>query len=721
MARRLPPRLTLLAGTALLPALTASALAQETLAAPESPEGVVVLDTITVVPTKTAEELSRSLSSVSQVGSEALKERQATQVNQIFFGMPGVTAQSDSRRSQTSINIRGLQDFGRVAVIVDGARNNFQRSDHGTQSVFWVEPEMLKEVTVVRGPVSNIYGSGAIGGVVAFETINAFDFLHGDEKAAGSVTTRFETNGPGITTSGIAAARIGDTFGLIGNITYRDLGDFTDGNGDTEKGTTTEALSGMVKATFRPTDNQTLELGWIGIHNDWTERFGTGRDTDLDQSTFTGKWEYRDPDNQWIDFHLGGYVNHTKQHQLQLGDEMQFDTVTGLPIVVPAGSERDFDLKTYGTDVWNTSRFDTLALSHTLTYGGDWFRDEVDTADPAGGGDLYTPSGERTAYGAFAQDKIAYSDWLEIIGGLRFDGYKLEGQDSAGNAVDSDGTHLSPRLTVGVSPLERTPLHGIQLYGTYAQGYRSPAVTETLISGLHPAGVVFPFLPNGDLGPETATTYEIGLNLHRDDLFTEGDGLRVKAAIFRNDVKDYIGLDEIVAGSRPDCPFLALPPVFVPGGYYVPTCYQYTNIARVRIEGFEFEGLYDAGRFFTGLNVTLNDGWDRSTGDVLETVPPAELTGRLGFRFLERRLVLGGEVKHVFENEDVDAPFGEDYTLVNLFASYEPSDRFRFDFRVDNLFDETYANYLNTLTLTTPVYEPGINVKLGATVRLGAS
>ena len=94
-----------------------------------------------------------------------------------FFGVPGVAMQSDAKRTSSSVNIRGLQDFGRVAVIVDGARQNFQRSGHGTQSTFWIDPELLQQVDVIRGPVANTYGSGAIGGVVFFDTKDAEDFL----------------------------------------------------------------------------------------------------------------------------------------------------------------------------------------------------------------------------------------------------------------------------------------------------------------------------------------------------------------------------------------------------------------------------------------------------------------------------------------------------------------------------------------------------------------
>src|SRR5690606_2188237 len=135
----------------------------------EAMSRVTVLDTITVV-SRTDETAIESLASVSQVSGEQLERRMASTPNGVLVGVPGVPVQADARRTAASVNIRGLQEFGRVAVIIDGARQNFQRSDHGTQSQFWIDPELIKQVDVIRGPVANTYGSGAIGGVVFFET-----------------------------------------------------------------------------------------------------------------------------------------------------------------------------------------------------------------------------------------------------------------------------------------------------------------------------------------------------------------------------------------------------------------------------------------------------------------------------------------------------------------------------------------------------------------------
>ena len=135
-----------------------------------------LLDKILVI-SRTGETAIQSQASASHVDQEQLDRRMATTPNEMLLGVPGVAVQADARRVSSSINIRGLQDFGRVAVIVDGARQDFQRSDHGTQSTFYVDPELIKSVDVIRGPVANTYGSGAIGGVVFFDTKDAADFL----------------------------------------------------------------------------------------------------------------------------------------------------------------------------------------------------------------------------------------------------------------------------------------------------------------------------------------------------------------------------------------------------------------------------------------------------------------------------------------------------------------------------------------------------------------
>lgn len=673
--------------------------------APVDASSVTMLDRLTFI-TRTEEAPINTLASVSHISGEPLERRMAITQQDVLFGVPGVATQADSKRSLTTINIRGLQDFGRVAVIVDGSRQNFQRSGHGTQSVFSLDPELVKEVDIIRGPVANTYGSGAIGGVVNYETKDARDFLRDGETWAASATGRYETNGSGWTTSATGAYRFSDAFDVLGNIVYRNYGNYTDGGGNEVPGTDFDVISGMLKSTLRPTENSELKLGWIGAENNWIEGSDSYSAT-LKQNTLTARYNVTDDEDGWLDLHINGALNLANLDQTYLKDVNQFNSSTGLPVLVPAGSKAAYDLDTAGLDIWNTSRFETAVLAHELTYGGDWLSDDIDTKATDGGANVYTPSGKRTLWGLHVQDKVSYEEWLEVIGGLRYDNYSLDG-----DGTEASGNRVSPRITVGVSPFTADAFKGLQVYGTYAEGYRSPSITETLMSGMHPNGVAFPFLPNPDLKPETGKTWEFGLNYKRDGLVYADDNLRLKAAYFHNDVSDYIGGATLSAyDPTSGCPF------FNPR---VPICFQYQNYANAKIQGVEMEAMYDAGHYFAGLTASIIDGYAVSYEGVREdllTIPSSQVTASLGFRLLDNNaLTVGSEVQ--YNGAPKGAIYAEDYTLVNAFANYQVNDDFRLDFRADNLFDVKYANPLNATT-TTIVYEPGLTLKFGATMRFG--
>jgi hemoglobin/transferrin/lactoferrin receptor protein len=671
---------TLLAGSTLL-ALSSAAIAEEE----------TKLDLITVIISKVKQSLADAVGGVSVATRKDLEQHGSSSVSDVLAPMPGVSTEENVNDPAQAVNVRGLQDFGRVAVTIDGARQNFQRTGHNADGMFYFEPEMMQQVTVTRGPVANVYGSGAIGGVVSFETIDSLSFLKEDENFAVQERLRYSTNGDGLLSGTTGAVRLSEYGGLLGSFVYRDSDDNEDGDGDTVADSNREIQAGLVKATLTPTDGQRLDVSYLVNNDDFANGSATSRyGNEVKAETLAAKYEIDAPGNDLIELTASAYWTGTHQDQERL--------TASNPALI--GLHRTFDIDTYGADVFNTSRFEMGGLKHSLTVGADIFQDNVKVVDPISTADLFTPSGERTAGGAFVQDQVEIGSMLEFIVAGRFDAYKLEG-----DTVDSDGTNFSPKATVVLKPFADTSLHGLKFYGTYAEGYRAPSVTETMIGGFHPAPSPFQFLPNPDLVPETAQNFEAGLTGGFENVFQDDDSLTFRAGAFRNKVKDYIGAAFLDPDGDSGSPTFD----------YTDDTYQYVNISRALLWGVELEMGYDAGWMFASVAGSHLRGDDESTDTPLATVPADKLVTTLGFRFFDEKATIGGRWFAVAEQDRVPAgsPTSEAYDLVNLFGSYQLNENLFLAVNVDNVFDKDYRAYMNGTD------SPGRSFMFTVTGRLG--
>jgi iron complex outermembrane receptor protein len=87
--------------------------------------------------------------------------RQASSLTELVEGIPGVAENSQPGLYQV-ISIRGVSRQ-RILTLVDGVRLSSERRA-GVAASF-IDPLLLDNVTITRGPISTYYGSGAIGGV----------------------------------------------------------------------------------------------------------------------------------------------------------------------------------------------------------------------------------------------------------------------------------------------------------------------------------------------------------------------------------------------------------------------------------------------------------------------------------------------------------------------------------------------------------------------------
>ncbi len=702
------------------------------------------LDTITVAASKTEERAIDALAPVSSVSMEQIQGLQPNRLSDIFYSVPGVSFQERGDDPATVINIRGLQDFGRVAVVVDGARQNYQRSGHNANGSFFLDPELVGGVDVVRGPTANIYGSGAIGGLVSFRTKDINDVVRPGERWGVDMTGSGGTNNARGLGSVFGGVRADPNVDVFGGAVYRTQGNYKDGNGTEIGNTGNELAAGLMKLTVRPADGHEVKIG--GVFQDYKYSIGqqnrgpTTTSAPLaaiagssvyasDAKNYLGTitYKYAKPDDNWFDWNATVYGNRVENDQVKTYNT-RITTGGGVcPISNPGnnisgcvGDRRSYVLDTLGVDVNNTTRFNVGDWRNAVTYGVDAFRDDVVTSDARGNSNITTPSGVRTVSGGFIQLKQNYSTWFEAISAIRYDRYDLDSR-----TVSTGGDRFSPKITLGV-----TPVAGFTPYVSYAEGYRAPSITETLIAGGHATGGgpplfvcpdgtagLFCFLPNPALRPEVGKNKEIGLNLKYNDIFTSGDSFRGKFNLFRNDVDGYIDL--VGSAPTPVPPFGSFSQFF-----------QYQNIAHARIEGFEAETMYDAGLWYVGVAGHLIRGKNVATNIGLATITPRKITTTGGVRLLDRRLILAAQWSSFGANNDVPAGYlpSTGYELINLYATWHATKDIMFTASIDNLLNQYYRPYAipgsstdgttqNDVLWTSPgpgrVYKAGLKIHFG--------
>ncbi len=189
--------------------------------------------------------------------------------------------------------------------------------------------------------------------------------------------------------------------------------------------------------------------------------------------------------------------------------------------------------------------------------------------------------------------------WLDLLTSLRYDAFHLSGLDSGGNPVSLSGSRISPKATIGITPKE-----GFTYYGTYAEGYRAPAITEAFIGGTHQND--FSNVANANLKPETARTFELGANFKLDGLVTNDDAFRAKVSVFHTLVDDYI--DSVCITN---CSAMS------------GRVNQYQNVGQALVDGIEAEGTYDAGWSYLTLAASYTEARKASGGARLNVTTPA--------------------------------------------------------------------------------------------------
>ncbi|MBF9052461.1 TonB-dependent receptor [Roseobacter sp. HKCCD8767] len=613
------------------------------------------------------------------IDEEEINRQLATTVGEFFDGAPGVQAVGSNRPLGQTFNIRGwgevpAGDEGRVIVLQDGATQYYEQYRLGS---FFSDPLLFCNVEVLRGPASAVlYGSGAIGGVIRFETCDAEDYLTDGQTSQFRFSAQGETNGEGGALSARYATYLGDDWQVFANLNYRAAEAYVDGDGTEIEGSEFTALSALASATYSFDSSRSIRF----IYEQWA--------SDLDDTSYeqTGSGGFGTVDRETIDrtfslIYEGAEAFGDVEVTLAYADTdvFQENANPGFPSGSVLFQDAEYGYDTLSLDARVTSDLTFGNVQSAFTYGATISRqNRVAEADVSNFIDFH-PEGTADRIAIFGQSELDFGNGLTLVPGLRLEWAINEpGEDDPSSTSDSRETVelflVSPSLAF---TYDITDEFGI--FGSIGQTQRAPNLDE-LYSYDPPSGSA----PLGetaatDLEPEDARSVELGFTYSRAGLLNANDAFDARVTAFYSHVENLIERD-----STDGTPY-------------------HRNIGEAEIYGLELEAAYASDTWFANLGVALIEGRNLSDDEVWSQLPQDSLSLTLGRRDEATGVEVGWRLNAFAELDYEGARFGQNrfpgYVTHDFFASWAPQngalEGLEFRLAVDNVLDQTFINALD--------------------------
>jgi outer membrane receptor protein involved in Fe transport len=556
--------------------------AQPPPAAPEKQEEPPKFEeTVVVTSSKGEEKLLDAAATMSVITTEAIETAPSANFAELLRSIPGVNITQVSARdiNITSRAATGTLATGQLAML-DG--RSLYQDFFGF--VMWdflpVNFNEIKQVEVIRGPASAVWGANALYGVVnvisktprelkgASGTLGfgAFDRPDADAGSLWSVSATwadapndrwaYKISGGGLSQDALArpTGRIPCDQPAVCTTPTTTYPAFVN------EGTTQPKFDGRVDYDYEDGRNLSFSGGLAGT--DGIMHSGIGP-FDIRSGTVMG---YAKASFSRGGLRAGFFTN------ILNGEADQLLTVglNGAPITF------DFDTKTADFEVSNVQAY---GKRHVFSYGGNLRFNTIALS-------IAPDADDRAEFGVYAQDEIFLSDMFRWVVGGRLDRFDY-----------IDDFVFSPRTTFLIKPAENQTFRI-----SYNRAYRAPSVINNHIDlvisepiDLRPINPALPFpylLPvsivgNQDLEEQSLDAFELGYS----GVILDGRAI-VSAAFYRNWIKNDILFtqDGVYTAANPPSNW-PLPPVVIAGlaaqGRFLPSRFTYKNFGKSTTQGFE--------------------------------------------------------------------------------------------------------------------------------------
>jgi hemoglobin/transferrin/lactoferrin receptor protein len=672
----------------------------------------IALDPITVTATRGEKQALDVPGTVSVISRQELDERITRDTQDLVRYQPGVsvnrqTTSTDPFGNYGGFTIRGVGG-NRVQMQVDGSRV-IERVTDGNRD--FVDLPFLKSVEIVRGPGSVLWGADALGGIVAYRTLDPEDLLKGKDKPyAVRLNTSYDSLDRSFVKTGIAAFRFSPMLeGIIG-VSHKSAEEarLTRARADggrwgcpvpTSRFLGCDRLNPLdvtvwnsfAKLVFKPTTDHTFKL--------------TGEYYDSD-STVNQLYNYnvvssgiRNGPNirNQVKSRKRVALEHEWQAGLSFLDSLRWQAsfspqertyVTNNLQTLANGQQRftrglhDYSEQFSQLDIQAKSSFSLGPSFHRLTYGfqGDITKSNYERRDDVrnlttGVTTTSIASGFNFANATTTRADVYIQDEIELLDGrwtitpgVRYATYNVDPHLGPGYVItpgkaprEIDSQKVIPQVGT-IFKLDET----YSLYARYAEGFKMPTA-EQLYTSL-PSGT-FNLIPSPDLKPEKVKSYEAGVRgRFADGWFSVG--------VFHARYKDFIQSLYNVPGTND---------------------YTYRNLSQVQISGIEASAEYRLHeRWLATVSLSYQYAKQRlEAGSAMTPFDVNPFKAVTGIKYLMPEYGLEAEVIATFagganrpSTPDTFAQGG--YSVFDAYLNWKPTSFITVRGGVENIFDKRY-------------------------------
>lgn len=506
-------------------------------------EEVQEIKPVVVTATGFEQYIADAPASISVITKEEIAKMPAATITDLLKTVEGVSI-TGWMASETDIVLRGMPGEYTL-IMVDGKRQNtretMNRGTSGVQANMIPPLDAIERIEIVRGPMSSVYGSDAMGGVVNIITKKVPDEWHGsftfgtiqhkDGEYGQTVNREFWVGGPVIKNK-VGIQFYGDLVDRMEDDIYY-ANSYASGNYGKEE----QNLTGKVSITPNSNNDINIEVG--------NEKLIYTQNSGKSLADNAADLETRHTRDHWSVTHDGRYGKATTNLAISQEIAEQRKWTGGVE------STSKQELTNTVIDAGMAYSFST----NTLRIGGQVIKSELTGISEEASLTNYpvnTDEVDNDAYAVYLEDEYFITNNLSLTAGLRMDD------------DERYGDHFTPRVYAVYRIANDWTLRG-----GVAAGFKAPTLRQTTDGYCMTTGNGTAYSPgvlcgSSDLDPETSLTEEIGIRYDRPN------GLSFGFTVFNNEIKNKVSS---YATGEQDA--------------YNNYIYEYENIDKVTIRGAE--------------------------------------------------------------------------------------------------------------------------------------